>query len=326
MTKFIYNISLFLIAVLVMQSCGNSKKTEPATQAEKLGFKKGKKVLIIHADDAGMCPEANISIEKYLENGEIKSTSVMMPCPSAEPMVEWAKKHPGTDLGIHLTLTSEWKTYRWSSVSDTAKVPGLIDPDGKFWHEVPGVVAHASAGEVETEIRAQIEKAKSLGWQPTHLDSHMGTLFGSPGYIKVYLKVSEEYNIPAAIVDFSDEKVVAVYREMGYPITDEVIKMVDGYKLPKLDFYTYVPKGGTYDELKENFFKMVKSLKPGLVQVFFHPSVYSENLKTITNSWQRRVWEAKLFSDPEVKEFLATEGVVITNWIEVMEKFNAKNR
>jgi predicted glycoside hydrolase/deacetylase ChbG (UPF0249 family) len=249
----------------------------------------------------------------------------MMPCPAAEPMIEWAKKHPGTDVGIHLTLTSEWKTYRWGPVSDSAKVPGLIDSEGKFWHEVPGVVQHASAAEVETEIRAQIEKAKSLGWQPTHLDSHMGTLFGSPDYIKVYLKVSEAYNIPAAIVDFSNKKVEEIYRKMGYPITDEVVKMVNAYKLPKLDFYTYVPKGKSYEALKNNFFKMVKSLDPGLVQVFFHPSVYSENLKTITNSWQRRVWESELFSDPEVKEFLATEGVIVTSWIEVMEKFNANN-
>ena len=323
MTKFILKVSLFLITILAVQSCVNSKKVEPATQAEKLGFEKGKKVLIIHADDAGMCPEANRAIEKYLEKGEIKSTSVMMPCPAAEPMVEWAKKQSDIDLGIHLTLTSEWKSYRWGPVSDSAKVPGLIDPDGKFWHEVPGVVAHASAGEVETEIRAQIEKAKSLGWQPTHLDSHMGTLFGSPDYIEVYLKVSEEYNIPAAIVDFSDKKIVEFYQKMGYPINDEEVKLVENYKLPKLDFYTYVPKGATYEELKKSFFKMVKSLKPGLIQVFFHPSEYSANLKTITNSWQQRVWEAELFSDPEVRDFLATEEVVITNWIEVMEKFKA---
>ena len=294
---------------------------EATTWAERLGYGKGKKVLILHADDAGMCTEANKAVEKYLTNGDIKSTSVMMPCPAAEEMIAWAVKHPGHDVGIHLTLTSEWKTYRWGPVSDPSKVPGLIDPDGKFWHEVPGVVQHASAKEVETEIRAQIDKSKSLGWEPTHLDSHMGTLFGSPEYLMVFLKVSEEYGIPAAIVDISKPKVFEFYKKQGYPFTEEAIKWINDYKMPKLDFYSYVPKGKSYDEVKQNFFGMVNSLDPGLVQVFFHPSVFSERLKTITNSWQQRVWEAQLFSDPEVKKFLNDNGIIVTNWIDVFARY-----
>jgi hypothetical protein len=153
------------------------------------------------------------------------------------------------------------------------------------------------------------------------MDSHMGTLFARPDYLNVYLRVSEDYGIPAAVVSFSTDEVKEYYKKEGYPVTDEVVRLIEGYKMPKLDFYSYVPKGDTYDDLRDNFFRMVRSLKPGLVQVFFHPSVFSERLKTITNSWQRRVWEAQLMSDPKVKQFFKDEGIIIASWKEVMVRF-----
>ena len=324
-------IVVLLFAVALFAACSQPKKSTAkelsadATQAEKLGFEKGKKVLLLHADDAGMCTEANEAVEKYLLSGDIKSTAVMAPCPAAEEFILWAKEHPTVDVGMHLTHTSEWKDYRWGSVTDPAKVPGLVDPDGMLWHEVPDVVMHAKASEVETEIRAQIEKAKSLGWNPTHLDSHMGTLFGSPEFVKVFLKVAQEYGIPANVIDLSDKDVLEHFRKAGYPMTDEVVKLFDEYKMPKLDNFTSAPHGSTYEEKRENFINLVKSLKPGLTEIIFHPSVQTENLKTITNSWQQRVWEAELFSDPVVKKFFEDEGIIITDWIEIMEKFEQKN-
>jgi len=323
---------LFLsLAVILLTACGQPVKKRQkvkdmyATQAERLGFEKGKKVLLLHADDAGLCSEANEAVEKYLLSGDIKSTAAMAPCPAFEEFISWAKKHPSVDVGMHLTHTSEWKTYRWGPVADAAKVPGLIDPDGMLWHEVPDVVMHAKASEVEAEVRAQIEKAKSLGWNPTHLDSHMGTLFGSPEYVKAFLKVAQEYGIPANVIDLSDKEVLEHFRKAGYPMTDEVVKLFDEYRLPKLDNFTSAPNGSTYKEKRENFIKLVKSLKPGLTEIIFHPSVLSENLKTITNSWQQRVWEAELFSDPVVKKFFKDEGIVITNWKEIMDRFKQQN-
>jgi len=299
---------IILVAFLMLSACSenNSDTSEDLgeetqvkkTEAEKLGFETGKKVLILHADDAGMSPEANEAIIEILKNGHIQSAAVMAPCPNFEDFINWAKENPGVDVGMHLTLTSEWKSYRWGSVSDSAKVPGLIDPEGKFWHEVPDVVMHASAEEVEIEIRAQIDAAIALGWNPTHMDTHMGTLYGSPAYIAVFAKVAEEYNIPANILDLSNQDVVERYRQIGYPITDEVIALASNYKLPKLDNFTSVPRGKTYEEVRENFFQLVKSLDAGLTEIIFHPSTETENVKTITNSWQQRVWEAQLFSDP----------------------------
>ncbi len=321
---------MFLILAVATFVSGCSKKQEekppvaqPANQAKRLGFPAGKKVLILHADDGGMCEEANIAIEQYLETGQIQSAAVMAPCPKADELIEWAKAHKGVDVGMHLTLTSEWKTYRWGPVSNAADVPGLIDPEGMFWHEVPEVVQHASASEVEKEIRAQIEKAINMGYRPTHIDTHMGTLYGSPDYAKAFFKIAMEYQIPANAIDLSDSVIAAHFKAAGYPITDEIITTLEQYKLPKLDFFTSVPEGTTYEEKRDNFFKLVNSLPAGLTEIIFHPSVESENLKSITNSWQQRVWEAELFADPVVKKFFKDKGILFTNWIELMKRYKS---
>ena len=130
------------------------------TWAEKLGYPIGAKVIMLHADDAGMCEEANIAVMELLEKKYIQSTALMAPCPAAIDLIKWAIDHPDLDIGLHLTLTSEWKTYRWGPITDPADVPGLIDPEGMFWHDVPQVVQHASAEEVEKEILAKVPEGQ----------------------------------------------------------------------------------------------------------------------------------------------------------------------
>ena len=334
MKNFCYNrlVAVVFAALLIFlpacQRSGVNKSTksdvsEPKiTNAEKLGFPAGKKVILLHCDDAGMCEEANIAIRHYFETGDLRSTAVMVPCPNAMELVEWAKTQKSPDVGIHLTLTSEWKTYRWGPVSDTSKVPGLIDPEGKMWHDVPEVVAHASAGEVETEVRAQIDKVIAAGYIPSHIDTHMGTMYASLEYLRVFLKIAEEYKIPANAIDLSDPAIAENFRKEGYPITTDVVELLNQYSLPKLDNFSSVPDGNTYEEKRANFFKLLNSLGPGLTEIIFHPSVETDNLKTITGSWQQRVWEAQLFSDPDVKSFFADNGIIITTYREVMNRFN----
>lgn len=290
--------------------------------AEQLGFPKGKKVLILHADDIGMCEEANLAVIPMLENDYIQSAAIMMPCPNAEDFINWAIAHPKEDLGLHLTLTSEWKTYRWGPVASPEEVPGLIDPEGKLWPEVPEVVQHASAEEVEKEIRAQIDKSIALGYQPNHIDTHMGTLYGHASYVEVFLKVAEEYGIPANAIDISNEKVANKFKQQGYPIDDSMIALIDKYTLPKLDNFDYVHGAGTYEEKVNNFKELVLSIDPGLTEIIFHPSVETENLKSITNSWQQRVWETEMFSDPDLIAFFEEEEIIFTNWKEIMKRFN----
>jgi len=237
-------------------------------------------------------------------------------------MVEWAKKHPTSDIGVHLTLTSEWKKYRWTTLTDPKKVPGLIDPEGKMWPEVMDVVTHASAKEVETEIHAQIDKMIKMGYKPSHIDTHMGTLYGSVEYAKVFFETAVKYNIPANAIDLSNKEVADYYRAAGYPINDEMIKFLEIYPLPKLDNFTSAPDGKSYENKRDNFIKLVQSLKPGLTEIIFHPSILTENLKSITGSAQQRAWEAQLFSDPVMKQFFKDNDIELTTWTEIMKRFN----
>ncbi len=167
---------------------------------------------------------------------------------------------------------------------------------------------------------AQIDKAIKVGPRPGHIDTHMGTLFARPDYTQVYLNLAEEYRIPAMAIEMTPET-IEKFRKQGYPMSDEIIKVISDYKLPKLDDFHSVPSGDTYEQKKENFFAMVQSMKPGLHEMIFHPSVESEGLKKITNSWQQRVWEAKMFADPSVKNFLKGQGIQFTNWKEIMQRF-----
>ncbi len=318
-------LAIFLLS-LVFSPCTkgqelSSQSEKYSTWAEKLGFPKGKKVLILHADDAGMSEGANIATAHYLENKYIQSAAIMAPCPAADEFIQWAIDHPETDVGMHITHTSEWKSYRWGPVSDPAEVPGLIDPHGMLWPEVIDVVFHASADEVEKEIRAQIEKALSMGYTPNHIDTHMGTVFGHPDYLERFLKVAVEYGIPANAIDLSDPELVDKFKKQGYPINADVVQLMEQYPLPKVDNFTSAPNAKTYEEKVGNFKSLVLSLPAGLTEIIFHPSVGSEELKSITNSWQQRVWEAEMFSDPDLISFFEEEEIIFTNWIEIMERF-----
>jgi predicted glycoside hydrolase/deacetylase ChbG (UPF0249 family) len=309
---------------LIVAGISYASAQEKVTNAEKLGFPKGKKIILLHSDDAGMCEEANIAVQAYILKGDVPSAAVMMPCPNAEELVEWAKKHPNADVGVHLTLTSEWKKYRWTTLTDPAKVPGLIDKEGKMWRDVPEVVQNATPKEVETEIHAQIDKVLKMGYKPTHIDTHMGTLYGSPEFAKVFFETAVKYNIPANAIDLSNKEVADYYRKAGYPINDEMIQYLEKYPLPKLDNFTSAPDGKSYENKRDNFIKLVQSLKPGLTEIIFHPSILTENLKSITGSAQQRAWEAEMFSDPVVIQFFKDNDIEITTWREIMKRFEER--
>jgi chitin disaccharide deacetylase len=164
------------------------------TYAERLGWPEGSKVVIFHVDDVGMSHESNVGAIKSLEKGVATSWSLMMPCGWVPEIKAYLKKNPQVDVGVHLTLTSEWGNYRWFPVAGAKAVPGLVDRDEYLWHSVEEVVTAATADEVETEIRAQIDKAIAMEITPTHIDSHMGTVF-RPEYIERYIKIGIEKNI-----------------------------------------------------------------------------------------------------------------------------------
>ena len=181
----------------------------------------------------------------------------------------------------------------------------------------------AKPDQIEAEIRAQVERALAKGTRPGHIDTHMGTLYARIEFTKAYLKVAQEYRLPAMVVEQSPA-VIEKFKKQGYPITAESMEVLAAYKLPKLDDFNSVAEGKTYEEKREKFFQLVRSLSPGLNEIIFHPSVLTETLKAITGTWQQRAWEAEMFADPAVHAFFEREGVLFTNWKTIMQRWEER--
>src|SRR6266705_2549262 len=171
-------------------------QSQTKTLVERLGYPRDAKLLIVHADDLGAAHSINSASIKALESGLVSSASIMVPCSWLPEIAAYARAHPEIDFGVHLTLTSEWTLYRWSPVLGKERVPSLLDPNGYLYPLESEAAAHVDVREVEAEIRAQIARARALGIQPTHLDSHMGTLYQSKALFETLLRVAHENKLP----------------------------------------------------------------------------------------------------------------------------------
>jgi chitin disaccharide deacetylase len=320
------------LAALGLLFCIACVKAQEPTYAEKLGFPKGARVIILHVDDVGMSWDSNQGAIQATEKGVATSMSIMMPCPWVPGFVHYMKEHPNVDAGLHLTLTSEWKDYRWGPLSGKPKVPGLVDAEGALWSSVEEVMKNATADEVETEIRAQLERARSLGFTPTHLDSHMGTLFAKPEFMERYIKVGLENKIPVMFfgghssmikkqMNFP-EQVAQQFAQMGQMIWNGGLPVLDDLHNLSYEF-KYTP--GMSDEALRKFatsryIETLRELKPGLTMVIMHCTKPSEVFPHITDSGQIRKGDLLAMTDPALKAFLEKEKFILTTWREVMER------
>ena len=274
--------------------------------AERLGYKATDKILIVNGDDAGMCHAANQGTIEVLEQGLMRSSTIMVPCPWFLEIAAYAKEHPEKDFGIHLCHTSEWKHYRWGPVADQAKVPGLIDPQGYLWASVEDVYAHASPEEALVEARAQVRRALDAGVDVTHLDSHMGTLQSDPRYVQSYLQLAVEFDLP---VRMASQETLA---RAGFP------GLRAEFAAKGVVFTDYF----VYDELKDEkqdvkgfWRKIVDNLKPGVTELYIHAALPTEELKAITGSWSTRSQEREVFThDAALKKTVTDQGIILIGY------------
>jgi len=310
-----------------------SKSYAQDTYAEKLGFPKGAKVLILHVDDAGMSWDSNEGIKQAMSNGVATSVSVMMPTPWVPGFVHYLKQNPEVDAGLHLTLTSEWTDYRWSPLAGKSIVPGLIDPEGAFWPSVEEVVKHSSTADVEKEIRAQLDRAKTMGFEPTHMDSHMGTLFATADFLQVYVKVGIEQNIPIMFPAGHntmikkqtglDDDALKQFQQTGKTIWDSGLPVLDDLHNVSYDWQYPTESRATDSSLQkyatQKYIETIKLLEPGLTMVIMHCTQPTEVFTHITNSGHIRKGDLLAMMDPEFKKFIQKEGIILTTWREVKE-------
>jgi len=279
------------------------------------------KLLIIHADDLGNAHATNRAAVELLDTDSVSSASIMMPCAWVNEIAEYARKHPDKDLGLHLTLTSEWKYLRWGPVAPKERVPGLLDPNGYMWPSVEEVARHATAAEVEAELRAQIELARKLGIRFTHLDTHMGTLYARTDYFQVFEKLGKEYGVPILRLKPTPESMARASADVRKFLLDqeERFKKEDH---PRLDALLDNAARGTktYEERRAAYHKAFRELKPGLYMMIIHPAVMEPELQAMTATARDRDGDYRIFLDPATKALLKELGIRTIGWKEAAGK------
>ena len=278
----------------------------------------GKKYLIIHADDAGMSHSVNRATIDSMERGIVSSTSIMVPCPWFAEFAEYAKKNPERDYGIHLTLNSEWKHYRWGPVAPRHKVKTLLDKDGYLLPDVPDTFFKALAREVEIELKAQIDGAIEAGIPLSHLDTHMGAAVSRPDLIEVYVKLGIEYNLPVMWSRTANEEVARKYPFLNASIAGTLPKL-EKAGLPLLDQLTTTVGDGPPEQRRAAYMKFLRDLKPGITQLIVHCGYYDEELKAITSKARDRDTDREVFMDPKVIAEVEQLGIEVVTWKQVRE-------
>ncbi len=277
------------------------------TLAERLGYHRTDRLLILHADDIGMCHSVNRASMAALTGGVVTCGSVMVPCPWFPEIADWSRKNPEADLGVHLALTSEWSLYRWRPVSPVDRVPGLCDEEGFLWHTVEQVKRHARPEEVEMEIRAQVRRAREFGLQPTHMDSHMGTLFSDPRFFEVYTRVARELKLLPMLMEPSTEINLEASRVgVNYPQLVEKLRHQNFLLLDRLNTGSTL---GGYEARKEQYHQWIGDLKPGVTEIILHLSGDDDEIRNITGSWANRWAEFRIFTEPDTRALIREQGI-----------------
>lgn len=281
----------------------------PASLAERLGFDAKDRVAVLHADDIGMCHAANEGAFEALRRGPATSGSVMVPCPWFREAARLAASLRDVDLGVHLTLTSEWSAYRWGPVAGRSVVPSLLDGEGYLPRTLAEVARHARPEEVEVELRAQVQMALEAGIDVTHLDSHMGTCF-VPELVPVYERLGEEFEVPLFVARPDEASLeanglgglAAVLRESVDRLEAKGFPVLDGFDADSLGFE--VGKG-----LEHNRGRLAR-LGQGVSFLICHPARDGEELAAITpDSAHQRDFERIFYGGRAGREALQAEGV-----------------
>jgi hypothetical protein len=284
-------------------------KTAPQeeTVQERLGYPASARLLVIHADDLGMNHSVNRATFEALEKGWITSASILVPCPWFPEVVRWAKQHPNADLGIHLALNSEWTTLRWGPVSPIDKVPSLLDAAQYLPLETPAVVQNAKLPEVETELRAQVDRAQSAGIPLTHLDTHMGALFESDGLYQVYRKMGHAYGLPILQAKAGSHAPVGVSPPAEEILVEKVIEIDPG--IDAQDWTSW-------------YRKQLEPLGPGVYQMIVHLAYDDEEMRGATYdhpdwgaAWRQH--DLDMTRSAEFRQFLKEQGFILVTWKEL---------
>jgi predicted glycoside hydrolase/deacetylase ChbG (UPF0249 family) len=274
----------------------------------RLGLDPARRVAILHADDVGMCHGANRAFLDLFRKGALTCGSVMAPCPWFPEIARIAAEDRSLDLGVHLTLTSEWAGYRWGPLTRAGKASGLVDDEGYFPRTVAELAAHANAEAAEAEMRAQIDRALAFGMEPTHIDTHMGGAL-CPALVEAYCRVGRDYRLPVLLprrgeyyarVLKADASAAALWADAAARLEAEGMPLLDDFRMTP---------GVPSEESDAAYRMLVETLPEGITFVAVHPNAPGDIETIIPPRAHFRTDEVRIFGSGRMATWLAAANV-----------------
>ena len=272
------------------------------TLVEKLGYAADARLLIMNCDDLGSSHSANVATIETMEKGISSSATLMVPCSWAKEAVEMSR---GKDIGVHLTLTAEYPTYRWRSLIGASS---LHDDDGYMPRTINEVWVKADLKDVDRELRAQIDQALAWGVDVTHIDSHMGTMYRDPRFLEIYLQLAIDYRLPVRMRSPKREG------DLGFPARP--VARARGLVFP--DDFDFAFPNSTFDLI----YRYVPTMEPGVTEMLVHPVQDTPELRAYDfEAAQVRVDEYAAAMSPAVSALLASRGIELISYRPLRELY-----
>ena len=265
----------------------------------RLGYPNDARLLVVNADDFGMCHANNAATLRAMREGIVGSTTLMAPCPWAPHAMRLLKENPDLPFGIHLTIVSEHTDYRWGPLASRNRVPSLIDESGYFYRndQRAELLARAAVDEVETEFRAQIAVVLAAGLAPTHLDWHCLADGGREDIFELTLGLAREHGLALRV---QGQASAARCRRAELPTSDHGV--LDSYSIATIE------KPARYMEL-------LRALPAGLSEWAIHPSLGDEEARAMEPaSWEVRRADFDFAISPEARDTVEEEGIVLVDF------------
>jgi len=288
---------------------------QPNPLLKKLGLADDDRAVILHADDVGMCQASLAAYADLVEFGLISSASTMVPCPWFPATAAFCRSQPGDriDMGVHLTLTSEWAGYRWGPISNRDPASGLMDAAGYFHTSERAVQEHGDPAAVQREIQTQVERALAAGIDVTHVDTHMGSIL-HPKFVDAYLQLALEQRIPPLLLH-QDE---AGLREMGIDsetaaLFARLIQVLETQGLPLLDSLYMMPLDQPEDRV-EQVKRVLEALPVGITYFIVHPALDTPEMRAIAPDWRCRVADYQAFTSEVLRAVVRDSGIHVIGW------------
>ncbi len=281
----------------------------------KLGYAANDRVVILHADDIGASHSAYAAYLDLIDFGILSSAATMVPCawfPATAAYCRENAANPNLDMGVHLTLTSEWDGVRWGPVSQRDPATGLVDDEGYFHRQAEPVQEGANLAALAEELRAQIRWALAAGVDATHVDTHMFTL-GHARLLPTYLSVAREFGLPAFLPNLKEEHLREMdFDEESATMLADLVAQVNGAAVPLFDHVhvmslTHDDPGDRLGEMKT----VLADLPAGLSNIILHPCIDSPETRAIGPDWRCRVADHALFTSQALRRALDDAGVQI---------------